>query len=192
MTHGICCLDDCEKPASRRGLCNMHADRLRRHGSAHTVLKAGNGEALSVFLSLVQSETDEHVVWPMGYDHWGYGQLRWEGRVRKTHQLSLELRQPRPEGTGALHAPGCPKGCMNYRHLRWGTPAENAADKLLDGTDRRGERCPTVKLNQNQVRDIRRRYSAGGITMKQLAEEYGMTQGGIGSITRRITWAWLD
>jgi len=192
MTHRICSVDDCEKTATRRDLCGMHADRLRRHGSVHIVRKAGNGDALAVFMELIKSETDEHIVWPMGYDRWGYGQLRWESKVRKTHQLALELRVSRPAGVGALHAPGCPKGCMNYRHLRWGTQGENAADKLLDGTDRRGERCPTGKLNREQVREIRQRHAAGNVTQRQLADDYNMSTGGISSIIRRQTWAWLD
>ena len=192
MAHRICCVDDCDKPATRKTLCGMHADRLRRHGSVHAVLKAANGDAQATFCRLVELETDEHIVWPMGYDRRGYGQLRWQGQVRKTHQLALEMRTPRPDGMGALHAVGCPKGCMNYRHLRWGTQAENMADRLLDGTDRRGEHCPTAKLTAEQVRQIRQRYAAGDVLMRELADEYGLTAGGVQCIIKRRTWAWLD
>lgn len=39
-----------------------------------------------------------------------------------------------------------------------------------------------------QVIEIRRRYDAGGVTQKELAEEFGMSQPLIGQIVRRVAW----
>ena len=51
---------------------------------------------------------------------------------------------------------------------------------------------PWRKLTAAQVREIRRRYAAGGVTMAQLAAEYGVTHMAISYIVRRVTWDQLD
>ena len=43
------------------------------------------------------------------------------------------------------------------------------------------------KLTSAQVREIRHRY-AGGVTMAQLAAEYGVSRIAISSIVRRVLW----
>ena len=46
----------------------------------------------------------------------------------------------------------------------------------------------TVKLTQEIAEEIRRRYSAGGITQKQLADLHGVAQTKISDIIRMKTW----
>lgn len=54
--------------------------------------------------------------------------------------------------------------------------------------DMHGETNKTSKLTEADVLEIRRRYAAGGIYQRQLAEEYGVEQSNIGFIVRRKTW----
>ena len=50
-----------------------------------------------------------------------------------------------------------------------------------------GERNPNVKLTVAQVAEIKRRL-ASGARQVDLAEQFGMTQPGISSIARGLTW----
>jgi hypothetical protein len=52
----------------------------------------------------------------------------------------------------------------------------------------RGPTRPTTKLTPQQVIEIRRRYAEGGISMSQLAEEYGVVATNINLIIQRKTW----
>lgn len=73
-------------------------------------------------------------------------------------------------------------------NLRWGTRSENAADRVLHGTVARGERSPGAKLTETQVQEIRTRYAAGSILMRELAAEYGVTKKTISVIISRKMW----
>jgi hypothetical protein len=52
----------------------------------------------------------------------------------------------------------------------------------------RGEINSNAKLTAANVIDIRARYAAGGITLKELAVEFGVTFGLIGHIVNRRSW----
>jgi hypothetical protein len=74
------------------------------------------------------------------------------------------------------------------QNLKWGTPEENWADKHAHGTATTGERCNLSRLTENQVREIRARYAAGGVSYSQLAVEYGTHFSNIGHIIQRRNW----
>jgi hypothetical protein len=52
----------------------------------------------------------------------------------------------------------------------------------------RGERHPSARLTENQVREIRRRFAAGGVTKAALGREYGIDEVSIGAVIARKTW----
>lgn len=80
---------------------------------------------------------------------------------------------------------------MNYRHLYWGTVADNAADRLIDKTERRGEMVETHKLAATDVRSIRAEV-ANGAPKGATAARYGVSPSAVSDILARRTWAWLD
>ena len=45
-----------------------------------------------------------------------------------------------------------------------------------------------AKLTEEQVREIRKRYAAGGVSYLKLSEEYGIPHSNIGYIVKRQTW----
>lgn len=53
---------------------------------------------------------------------------------------------------------------------------------------RRGETATKAKLTEQQVSEIRKRYTDGGVSQTQLAKEYGINQTAIGFIIRRVNW----
>jgi len=104
-----------------------------------------------------------------------------------------ELVRGKPPTPKHEAAHSCGKGhdgCIAPGHLSWKTATQNAADKLLHGTDPRGERCGTAKLTEGQVREIRS--LKGTATQAELAIRYSVARETISLIHRRINWAWLD
>lgn len=107
---------------------------------------------------------------PRGY---GVVTVHLGGRKRRrvlAHRLALFLLGGVDPGElGALHSCDNPP-CCNPRHLRAGTAAENAADKI-----RRGRANHPISLSPDQVAEIRRRY-AEGVSSADLAAAYGVSQ----------------
>lgn len=88
---------------------------------------------------------------------------------------------------------------MNYRHLRWATSHENAADKIAHGTNTpRGAGHWAAKLTTEQAEEIRRRYAAGRFlgsgrrkkspSQYDLAAEYGVSQPTIRKIVHNVSY----
>lgn len=67
-------------------------------------------------------------------------------------------------------------------NLRWDTCANNIGDKKRHGTYRVGERHHLAKLSQWQAELIRMQYAIGNVTMKQLAERFGVKKSTIGNV----------
>lgn len=146
--------------------------------------KLPSGKSYEEFVRLSQIETDECVVWP--YSKAGqrrYGQVYVRSKPHYAHELAIEVRLgPRPNGMIVLHGECNNPSCMNYRHLRWGTPSENNLDRRRDGTAPIGIRNPQARLNDEEVKKIRERY-ANGEAQRKLATEYGV---GVMTINRAI------
>ena len=107
-----------------------------------------------------------------------------------------------PNGKFVLHR--CDnKICVRPSHLFLGTQKDNIVDAVSKGRmavgnkngsrlhpERlvRGERHPLVKLSERDVLHIRYLYANGGITMKILGQQYGVTEVCIRSVITRRTW----
>ena len=80
--------------------------------------------------------------------------------------------------------------CCNPKHLMDGTQADNIADAMkrnrLDS--RKGSRNRCSKLVEADIVAIRERYSAGGITHKALATEYGVRRATITAVLCGQNW----
>jgi hypothetical protein len=92
-----------------------------------------------------------------------------------------------PLGCEVAHNNGL-KADNRLTNLRYDTVAGNSADRLIHGTDARGEKCPTARLSLKQIRAIRRS-KAMGIT---LAKKYGVTAAHICNIRKGHRWRWAD
>lgn len=157
-----------------------------------TRTKAPRGEAQDMFARLVVLETDDCILWPFGTNPGGYGRV-WDLTARcyrSTHVLALERREPCPEGKQAAHGPCHNRLCMNYRHLRWATRIENAADRLRDGTAPHGNSCRSAKLTERDVQEIRHLLESG-MSQSQIGRRFGVTQPLISMIASGKAWNWL-
>ena len=116
-----------------------------------------------------------------------YGMVR-AGKVRKAHRVAYELwKGPIPEGMLVRHRCDTP-ACVAPDHLEVGTPQDNANDKVERGRSLPGELAPKAKFTNDEVREIRDRYAAGGLTMRKLGQEYGATSAAICRIINRQTY----
>ncbi len=137
------------------------------------------------WLAVVRDQGEECWPWTRYIRPDGYGELNWEDRSRKqlAHRIAYTLAfGPIPPGLEVCHTCDNPP-CCNPRHLFLGTHAENQADMRAKGRSRgvppgllRGERNPSAKLSDDAVRNLRARYAEGGITQRQLAAAYGISQ----------------
>ena len=82
---------------------------------------------------------------------------------------------PIPSGIEVCHSCDNPP-CCRIDHLFLGTPADNSADMVAKGRafTPSGPNHYAAKLTAEQVLQIRGRYADGGITMRELSDEYGV------------------
>jgi hypothetical protein len=156
--------------------------------------KTDKGVARAELERLLNTDTDECLLWRFGKINSGYG-ITGSGpgvrRNRLVHVVACERAHgPRPDGMQVGHTCGV-KLCVNKLHVRWVTPTENAADKVLHGTVLRGEQSPAAKLTVADVYDIRRRAAAGIERQRDIAAEYGIDQAHVSGLHLRKFWAWL-
>ena len=104
------------------------------------------------------------------------------------HPLTIDLWEHRE--ICVCHRCDNPR-CVNPAHLFLGTVADNNKDKEAKGRggQTKGEKHGRSKLTETDVREIRIKYANGGITHRQLALEYGISQQAITKIIRRRTWS---
>lgn len=127
----------------------------------------------------------------------GYGKMKTSelgGQFAYAHRVSWFLAH----GTildGMLVCHHCDNpACVNPSHLFLGTTTDNVADRHLKGRSRgpsmpkRGGANVKAKLTETSVRDARSRYAEGGETMKQLADQHGVTESTIQRVIHRHTW----
>lgn len=145
------------------------------------------GQVKAKFLELVQSETDECVLWNHKISNNGYAGIRHEGRSLGAHVVALTIRSgPKPEPKMVAAHRCRNRNCINYRHLRWATATENAADKVRDGVALFGERNHNAKLTADEVRAIRE--LAPRASKQSLAEMYGISPITVRDIINGRTW----
>ena len=73
-------------------------------------------------------------------------------------------------------------------NLAWGSRQENRRDRVAHGTDNHGSENGMAKLTEDDAREIRRLYAAGGVTQRELAEMFGITQTNVWYIVHRRAW----
>lgn len=138
---------------------------------------------------------DECWPWIGHVNSQGYGKIK--GFLKSTeyaHRVSYFLHAGTIDQTlKVLHSCDRPS-CVNPRHLRQGTPRDNNQDCLKRGRNITfmGEAQSQAKLNADDVREIRKRYSASTSNQMQLSREFGVTQQLISLIIYRKKWAHVE
>lgn len=176
-----------------RGWCSAHYQMWRKHGDP---LGGGTSpnEARDFLLTTVLCyEGDECLVWPYAKGGFGYGHIQFDGRHRHAHTVVCELAHgPAPS---PIHeaAHSCGNGhlaCVTKKHIRWATPAENAADRIEHGTVPKGPKVTSAKVTEDDVRSIRA--LKGSARLVDIAARFGISKSAVSLIHSRKNWAWVD
>lgn len=189
--HRKCGVEGCEEKHRAMGWCDKHYKRWLRHGNPEAGRKyptgrPPKGDLLKFLLKVVENPPETQcVAWIYGNYPNGYGMIRYRGRMVGAHRLALKLYSqstPLPK-IEARHLCGN-RACVNPLHLAWGSAKENQADRLLHGTDGRGERHSGVKLTEKQVRAIR----LDARPHREIAKDYSIDRANVGAIKLRKSW----
>ena len=115
-----------------------------------------------------------------------------KGKQRKVaHLVAAAFIGPRPEDAVVAHGPA---GSLDnsIQNVSYKTRAENQGpDRLRDGTDCRGEKSPTSRLNRHQVRLARRLYESKCVSMSFLASLWSVAPATVRLAARGENWGWL-
>ena len=120
----------------------------------------------------------------------GYGRFRIpKDRAVYAHRWSYEyIYGPIPNGLQILHQCDNPP-CVRPDHLFLGTQSDNMRDSLDKGRLTAAILTKNhAKLTEDQVREIRERYSKGNITQTELAKEYPIGPSSVSHIITGFTW----
>jgi len=101
------------------------------------------------------------------------------------HLVMLTFVGERPEGMEVCHKDGVPRN-SRLDNLYYGTPKQNASDKIRHGTHLNGERLGWSVLTEADVLWIRA--NAGKIYQKDMAAKFGIRQSAISRVINRKHW----
>lgn len=187
----VCSIPGCSKPVrvKSRSWCNAHYQRWCNHGDP---LGGGTmlGDPLRYLREVVRTTvSDECLYWPYATNWKGYGHIWLDGRTQFVHRIVCEELNGPPPTSIHQAAHNCGKGrfgCVNPRHMAWKTPLENTSDKVLHGTNNQGERHPSAKLTEANVRKILKIGRSEPQT--KLAKAFGVHKATINQIICRRIW----
>lgn len=187
----MCSVKGCELTHEAKGYCHKHYHSFVRYGDP-LFKKREVGAPSQFFVECLLTNTDECIEWPFAKLGRGYGQLTVGGKKRPAHRIACEIINGPPPTDEHVAAHNCGNGhlgCVNPRHVRWATPAENQADCVLHGTDSRGEKAHRAKLTEEDVREI---WSLiGSVSLGVIAKRFSVSKGAVQQISEGKTWAWL-
>ena len=113
-------------------------------------------------------------------------------KQRTVHSLSLQaFVGPCPPGMECCHHDG-DRGNPRLINLRWDTRSGNRSDSTRLGTCARGSGNGWSKLDENQVRAIKKHLREGKLQGQQIAKLFGIAGGTVSAIKHGRLWSWLD
>ena len=141
----------------------------------------GEGRAIQFLRNHVAyPHKDWCVVWPFSTTR-GYGTFGYLGKHYYAHRFICELAHGKAPSDTHEAAHGCgDTACVNPNHLSWKTPTENMLDCRQHGTHVRSRYGSAGKLTPEQAETIRGQQ--GLKTLRELADEYGMSESAISNV----------
>ena len=173
----LCTVDGCANKHLAKGMCSKHYNRHYRYGDVSTLMQAPKGAHLAWLTAHVDYAGDECLPWPFSAkSQQGYGASTFNGKQMNASRIMCILAHGEPADQKMDAAHSCGKGhegCVNPRHLRWATTAENMADKKKHGTQPAGATAPGAKFSSTQIAEIR----ASKKSRREIAKQYGISAG---------------
>jgi DNA-binding MarR family transcriptional regulator len=118
----------------------------------------------------------------------GYGVTCILGKGTRAHRAIWFLETGELLGSDNILRHKCDnRSCVNPSHLEVGTHADNIRDALERTCDQKGENNYASRFTQAQVDEMRHRASTGEM-QKDIARDFGASQGTVSNIVRGLTW----
>jgi hypothetical protein len=133
---------------------------------------------------------DDCIDWPFATVPDGYGKIGVGGRTVIVAVLVCEsVHGNRPTAKHEVAHSCGRRVCVNPRHVRWATHAENMADRVQHGTvvSAKGERHWKARLTEADVAEIRRRCAAGE-RQADVGATFGLSPQYVSLIALRKRW----
>lgn len=190
----LCSVPQCTARAAEsgasRGYCPKHYLRLKRHGNplAGGVTPGFRDEWIRGHAGYLG---DDCLYPPFDPGRRAYVNINRKCIPASRYMCIQAHGEPADPNLFACHTCGNGgSGCVNPKHLYWGTPSDNQMDRVQEGTANRGSRHGMSKLTESEVREIRLAARNGEIH-RTIAERYGVSRRTVGHIVRGSTWSWL-
>ncbi len=107
------------------------------------------------------------------------------------HRLVAKAFVPNPLNHPLInHKDGNQKN-NSKENLEWCTHKENMRHAFVNGLTTRGEKNTSTKLTVEQVLEIRKLFSEGGLSQDKIAVLFGVSQSNIYMIVNRKNWTWI-
>lgn len=183
----ICSIPGCGKFVKAHGYCNGHLKRWQKYGDPLAGATA-KGAVPAWMATHSAYAGNDCLIWPFDAMSKGQGLIRLSSghnMVASRYMCVLAHGEPPTPEHEAAH--NCGKGhlgCVNPKHLRWATRAENLDDMIGHGTRLVGAKNPMAKLTEEHVRTIRKSFAPA----KEIAAEYGIDPNHVSSIRARRSW----
>lgn len=146
MTH-LCAVKECGARSRAGGYCNPHYQRWYKYGDP----LAGGGVRYAAPEEAFEARTkwvEDCLMWTGMKDIHGYGKIKVNKRVVNAHRFAWEQAYgPIPEGMEIDHMCWEP-ACVNTRHLRLATIAENGANR--SGPQRNNQASGVRNVTRNK------------------------------------------
>lgn len=188
-----CEIEGCGNSVRTGGLCTAHYKRNIRHGDP-LAGRTSNGASREWLLRHVNYDGDDCLKWPFGGTEAGYGVVAATGggQTGAHREMCRQVHgEPPHKDSQARHLCGKGhEGCVNPKHLVWGSQRDNSDDMVEHGTVMLGEVVPSSVLTRDQVREIRK--LRGRVTQSVLAKRYGVVQATISFAQSGRNWYWLE
>jgi hypothetical protein len=113
----------------------------------------------------------------------GYGHISFKNIIYSVHVLAWEAKNlTKQDHKDSVVRHLCDiKNCCNPEHLKLGTKSQNAIDFLRYSKG--------VKLNEDNVREIKRLLAYGRLTHEKIAEKYDISRSVISRIKNNTRWS---
>lgn len=123
-------------------------------------------------------------------DKRGYGRTTYKNKTWLLHRLSYYLFRGKFKKDKYICHKCDNTSCINPDHLFVGTQKDNMQDMISKGRDGFGENHPCAKLNEKQVKDIRKKIKFG-LSLREIAKQYDVNFTSIRSIKHYRAWKYI-
>lgn len=127
-------------------------------------------------------------LWTASTGSHGYGQIGNAAKMLLAHRVAWEFRVgPIPAGAFLCHRCDV-RRCVNPAHLFVGSQTDNMRDAKAKGRTCRGQSRPLAKLNEEDVRLIRR-LRVDGLGMLTIARRFGVAKATVQDVIAGRSWS---